>query len=109
MSLEKEVALDNLADYTSITKLKLMYQNIHKLETMMYGGNTTAQCIWIDLTEAMKSNKLTNRQKQCLELRYIFCETNVKIAEDLKIGESGVRKNLEGGLKRIRKILLGQC
>lgn len=109
MSRDSELALDNLADYKSITKIKLMLNTIYNLESMAYNGNQVALCIWIDLTEALKSPKLTNRQQQCLNMRYLQKENNIYIADQLSITESAVRKNLEGGLKRIRKILLGQC
>jgi DNA-directed RNA polymerase specialized sigma subunit len=41
-------------------------------------------------------------------MKYIDKETNVWIGNELGISESAVRKNIEGGLKRVRKILLGQ-
>jgi RNA polymerase sigma factor (sigma-70 family) len=109
MSKEREDALDNLADYTSLFKLKFLLSNLMKFHTMAESGNEVAHCISIDLTQALKSQKITNRQQQCLTMRYIDKETNTYIADQLNITESAVRKNLEGGLKRIRKILLGQC
>jgi DNA-binding NarL/FixJ family response regulator len=107
MSREGEDVLFNFADYSSLKKLKLLLSSLEKLKTMAHSGNSMALCIFIDLTEALKSAKLTNRQQQCLHLRFVRGEQNNYIAEQLNITESGVRKNIEGGLIRLRKVLLG--
>lgn len=105
--LDKEDALDNLADYTKIRRIKLMLSKIHELRKLAHSGNQTAHCIAIDLQNALESEKLTKKQRYALEQRFIMKETNTYIADQMKITESAVRKHLEGGLIRLRKILNG--
>jgi RNA polymerase sigma factor (sigma-70 family) len=103
-----EDALYNMANYESIIRIKMFLGQMLLLQKMSEQGIQTAQCIYMDLEQAIKSNKLTNRQQECLRMKYIDKETNVWIGNELGISESAVRKNIEGGLKRVRKILLGQ-
>jgi DNA-directed RNA polymerase specialized sigma24 family protein len=103
---EKEDALENLADYSSIPHLKHILNNIYQLKKLSEKGNQTALCIVIDIEIALKSTYLTEKQKKVLKMKFFGKETNDFIAEQMNISETAVRKHIQGGLKRIQKLLL---
>lgn len=104
--IEKEDALDNLADYSSMPHLKHILGNIHRLKKLSESGNQTAMCIVMDLEKALSSNILTEKQKKVVLMKFIGKETNDYIAEQMNISETAVRKHIQGAMKRIQRFLL---
>ena len=102
---EREYVLSNLADYESINHFIGMLKKIHELKKLSESGNQTAHAIWIDLTTAMKSEVLTEKQKEIVWMKYYEKETNTYIAEHYNISETAVRKHLRGATKRMMKLL----
>ena len=101
-------SLMNMANYNNIKSLQHLLGNIHNLEKLAEMGDSVSASIVIDLRGALVSDKLTEKQKQCLELKYEYKYTNKEIAEDMDLkSDNSVRKHLQGGLKRIRKVLGG--
>lgn len=50
---DKEYALLNAADYSSPVCLRKLYKGLRNLQKLAENGNTTAQCIVIDLQDGL--------------------------------------------------------
>lgn len=103
--IDKEGALHNVANYRNNKNLMFLLNNLHNLYNIAHKGNQTALCIYMDIMEGLKSDKLTENQRKCIWMKYYGKENNVYIAKELGIDESTVRKNLHGGIKRLGKII----
>jgi DNA-directed RNA polymerase specialized sigma24 family protein len=104
--IDKEDALDNLANYKNLNAIKYLLLNIYKLEKAAYAGNQTAHCILMDIQIAMTHENLTEKQRETIYQKYVVGHNNVKIAEIMGVTENAIRKHLAGAIKRIRKILI---
>jgi DNA-directed RNA polymerase specialized sigma subunit len=105
--IDREQSLLNIANYRNTKNVIFLLNNIYNLYKMGESGNQTAICIYMDLENALRSDKLTTNQRKCIYMKYFKKENNVFIGEQLNIDESTVRKNLHGGIKRLSKILEG--
>ena len=54
---DREYALLNSADYSSTVCLRKMYKGLRNLRKLAESGNTTAQCIVIDLMDGLQQLK----------------------------------------------------
>jgi DNA-directed RNA polymerase specialized sigma subunit len=103
--INKEDALHNIAKYEDISSIIFLLRNIHNLYTMAHKGNQTALCIAMDLQNAIKDNRLTQKQQTAIKMKFMERENNVYIADQMGVTENAIRKHIKGGLKRISKIL----
>ncbi len=106
MMIDREDALDNVAQYESIAQLKHILKNMNNLRQMAEKGNQTAHAIWMDLDMALRNKYLTDKQRKVMYMKFIGKETNNYIAQEMNISETAVRKHINGALKRIQRLLL---
>jgi hypothetical protein len=100
--------LMNMANYKSIRKLKLLLGNMNNLLKIAEAGDSVAACIYIDLKDALNHPALTEKQRDCIVMKFIYKYTNKDITEALNVkSDNSARKHIEGGLKKMRKILGG--
>lgn len=101
-------SLMNMARYNNLNSLQHLLNNLNNLQRLAEMGDTVSASIVIDLKKALSSDKLTKKQHECLELKYLGKYTNNEIAEELNLkSDNSVRKHLQGGLKKIRRELGG--
>jgi DNA-directed RNA polymerase specialized sigma24 family protein len=81
---------------------------MNNLLALAEAGDSVATSIYIDLKDALNHPSLTQKQRDCLIMRYLHRYTNKEITEALNVkSDNSARKHIEGGLKKIRKILGG--
>lgn len=99
--------LMNIANYEDTAQLKNLLKNYESLGNLRFRGDTVAHSIWLDLTEAIESNAMTITQKRCVIGYFIEKMTFQELAELYDRDKSTIRHNVNGGVKRIQKMLLG--
>lgn len=96
----------NRADYEDFDKLKemLVLYNTHKRNAAR--GDSTAHAILIDLTEAIYSGVLTEKQLEVVELYCMHSMTHEAIGTYLEISKQSVGERIHGAIKCIQKMLI---
>jgi DNA-directed RNA polymerase specialized sigma24 family protein len=101
-------SLMNMAKYNNLKSLQHLLNNLGNLEKLAEMGDSVSASIVVDLKGALSSDKLTEKQSECLKLKYQYKYTNNEIAEELNLkSDNSVRKHLQGAIKKIRRELGG--
>lgn len=101
----QEYALLNFVDYTSIANLRGLYKNLNKFKIAAEAGNTTAQCVVIDLMDALV--QLDLKQQNYLQLVLIEGYTLWEVAVKYDKSSSGISWSITQALCIISKYLTG--
>ncbi|NLD50586.1 MAG: hypothetical protein GX660_25880 [Clostridiaceae bacterium] len=92
-------------DYANPATVKQLLKKYNKLCSYAEKGNTAWHSIKIDLDEALKNAKLTNKQKYYVE-EYLTKGINRKqLAEEMKINENNVKKHIDVAILKIIRYL----
>lgn len=97
--------LNALADYDDTSRLKKLFKNFHNLVNLSEYGHGDAMSIVLDLETSLKSNCLTDFQRQCITSHLIENSTLREVASDMNKSTSTINQAVTGGLKNIQKLL----
>ncbi|MFR0656756.1 sigma-70 family RNA polymerase sigma factor, partial [Pantoea sp. SIMBA_079] len=75
-----------------------------RLETRRYTGDEAASDLIIDLKEAIRLAKLTDKQRDVLQLHYVYGYKQREIGAQLGIERSVVSRHLLAAEKKITKV-----
>lgn len=101
-------SLMNMASYTSIKSIKMLLTNIHNMKRLAEMGDSVSASIVVDLLTAVSHQSLTEKQRQAVILKFFYRFTYEDIAEVMDVKSTySVRKHIDGGLKKVRRVLGG--
>jgi len=97
--------LADFADYSNLKRLRQLYRMLDSLDQLAKMGDMTAFAIHCDLTMALQYTGLTNLQRESIQRAYMDGERIVDIAYEMGRDEVSVVDSINGGMKRIRRML----
>jgi hypothetical protein len=100
-----EHALLNFVDYGSMANLRGLYKNLNKFKIAAEMGNTTAQCVVIDLMDALV--QLDFNQRVYLQMLLVEGYTLWEVAVKYNKSSSGISWSVTQALCSISKYLIG--
>jgi DNA-binding NarL/FixJ family response regulator len=101
----------NSYDYTSLYSIIRALRQLLRLEEKAFKGNDAALILMADLKSGLdmyshKTNILTSRQKEVIQLCLIEDMSETEVAERLGITQQTVHFIIRAGVRRIQKFLL---
>jgi len=98
--------LMQMADYSNVTRLRLLYRRLRQLEALAETGDMVAASIVVDLKTALfHPGVLTEQQRKCIIGHVVDHSTYRELEYDLQIDKSTIHYHVNIALKRLQTSL----
>lgn len=87
-----------------MTEAKAILRNYHALTERQYKGDTDAICTLVDLADAVRLARLTDRQTEALTLVYVEDMTQRSAGERMGIERSALTEHLKTALDSVEEV-----